>query len=458
MLINDQRLTFVEGTVRRSVGDAMLEVSAARESNGGTAAHAQLLGKFGPVYVNAEALIANDFHLRGGAVETEKDGRLALDVPFKLGKTLVPAHAEVHITDLPDGSRTLEAASRLSVAFNRFDLGATMSYQRNYVATGLGTPGEFQVGMLASGHIGDVRIRGSADFDVNPTAQFKDAELSAYWSSSEQSDWEGDLAYDGVLKRVRARISHILRIDTMAIALTGEADTHGDIAAGFNLNFSIDPRHGFTLSRRPLAQGGMVHATVFRDLNSNGLHDPDEPFEKGVLITTGTLQSERKTDSNGSVTIGGLTAYEPLPVGIDATSLNDPMLVPEKTLQVVTPRPGVPAEVAIGLVGGGDIEGALIKSGEIGFEGVDLELVDASGKVAGTARTDFDGFFLFDRVAYGSYTIRVNATSATAAKISSDLGVKVQVSGKRPVARLGNIQPHPQPHIASLGGAVSGAP
>jgi hypothetical protein len=458
MLIGDQRLTFVEGTLRRSVGAAMVEVSAARESNGGSAAHAQILGKFGPVYVNAEALIANDFHLRGGDVETERDGRLSLDVPVKLGKTLMPAHAEVHVIDRPDGSRTLEAASRLSVAFDRFDLGTSMTYQKDYVPAGQATPGQFQVGLLGSGRIGDVRIRGSADFDVSPTAHFRQAELSAYWSSSDQSDWEGDLAYDGLLHRLRARVSHIIRIDTMAISLTGEADTHGDLAAGFNLNFSLDPRHGFILSRRPLAQGGMVHATVFRDLNGNGLHDPDEPYEKGALITTGTLQAERKTDLNGSVTIGGLTAYVPLPVGVDVTSLDDPMLVPEKALQVVTPRPGVPADVEIGLVGGGDIEGALIKSGELGFEGVDLELVDSGDKVVGTARTDFDGFFLFDRVGYGKYTLRVSASSAAAAKIASDLGIRIEVSAKRPVVRLGSIQARPQPRIASADTAAVGAP
>ena len=85
------------------------------------------------------------------------------------------------------------------------------------------------------------------------------------------------------------------------------------------------------------------------------------------------------------------------------------MLVPKKALQVVVPRPGVAADVQIGLVGGGDIEGALMKSGELGFEGVDLELVDPAGKVVATARTDFDGFFLFERVAYGRYTLRVAA-------------------------------------------------
>ena len=69
------------------------------------------------------------------------------------------------------------------------------------------------------------------------------------------------------------------------------------------------------------------------------------------------------------------------------------MLTPKKALQVVVPRPGVPAEVEIGLVGGGDIEGALVKNGGLGFEGLDLELVDPAGKVIATTRTDFDGFF-----------------------------------------------------------------
>ena len=90
MLVDDQRLTFIEGSVRRSVGAATLEVSAARESNGGTAARAQLLGKLGAVYVNAEALIANDFHLRGGPAQSLRDGRIALDAPVKLGKTVFP--------------------------------------------------------------------------------------------------------------------------------------------------------------------------------------------------------------------------------------------------------------------------------------------------------------------------------------------------------------------------------
>ena len=449
MLIDDERVTFVEGSVRRSIGSAMIEASAARESSGGMAARAQILGKFGTLNVSAEALIANDFHLQGGRPQSVRDARVALDAPIKLGHTVIPAHADVHLTDRMDGSKQLEAAGRLSANIGRFNLASDLRYRKQFLSSGPAPPAEINVGLIGSGHVGDVRLRGSTSFDVAPNARFRSVELSAYWSASENADWEGALAYDAEGHRGRVRLSHIHRFDIMGVALTGEAATDGSVAFGVNLNFSLDPRHGISLSRRPLADAGVIHALVYRDLNDNGLHDAAEPFEKGALITTGTKQAERATDAAGAVTIGGLTAYAPVAVGIDATSLDDPMLVPKKALQLVVPRPGVPAEIEIGLVGGGDIEGALVKSGGLGFEGLDLELVDGVGKVAATARTDFDGFFLFERVPYGSYLIRLTRESAQAAKIAFDLGLRATVTSDKSVVRLGAVHVTAAPAIAS---------
>jgi hypothetical protein len=45
------------------------------------------------------------------------------------------------------------------------------------------------------------------------------------------------------------------------------------VALGVNLNFSLDPRRGLSLTRRPLAQAGAVRATVYRDLNGDGVRD-----------------------------------------------------------------------------------------------------------------------------------------------------------------------------------------
>jgi hypothetical protein len=236
----------------------------------------------------------------------------------------------------------------------------------------------------------------------------------------------------------------------MALALTGEAATDGSLALGASLSFSLDPGRGMKFSRRPLAQAGVVRATVYRDLNDNGFRDAAEPLEKGAFITTGTRQVERATDAGGHVTVGGLPAFTPVAVGVDQSSLADPMLVPRKALQVVVPRPGVAAEVEIGLVGGGDIEGAIVKSGGIGFEGLDLELLDASGKVVGTAQTDFDGFFLFERAPYGSYSVRVAAASASAARIAAELGIRLNVTADKAIVRLGAIHVAPLTIVASL--------
>jgi hypothetical protein len=449
MLIGDERVTFMEGTVRRSVGPAIVEVSASRDSGGGTAARAQLLGKFGSVNISAEALVANDFHLQGGEKQSVREARVALDAPIRIGRTILPAHADVHLTDQMDGSRQLEAAARLSANLDRFNLATDIQYRKQFQTSGPSPPSELNLALIGSGRVGDVRLRGSTSFDISPTARFRSAEVSAYWSASDTVDWEGVLAYDSAGHRGRVRLTHVRRFDTMGIAFTGEAATDGSLAFGVSHNFSLDPTHGLNLSRRPLAQAGVVRATVYRDLNDNGVRDPAEPFEPGALITTGTRQAERKTDAKGAVTIGGLTTFTPVPVGIDLTSLDDPMLTPKKALQVVVPRPGVPAEVEIGLVGGGDIEGAIVKSGGLGFEGLDLELVDGNGKIAGTARTDFDGFFLFERVPYGSYQLRVAKDSAIAAKIAGELGVSAAVSDKKSVVRLGAIHVAPLPPIAA---------
>lgn len=453
MLVDDQRVTFVEGTLRRSVGMAMIEAGAARESNGGTAFRAQVLGKIGSASVNAQALIANDFHLNGGERQKLRDYTLVLDAPLRIGRTVLPAHADIELADR-NGTKQLDAAARLSANLQRFNLSTELHYQRQYLPTGGSLPAQTTIDVIGSGHLGKVRLRAETMFDIS-SGRLQTAELEAYWSANDKADWEGDLVYEGTAHRERAKISYIRRFDRLALALTGEAATDGSIAFGINLNFSLDPSHGFALSRRVLAQAGEVHALVYRDLNDNGVRDPGEPLEKGAIVTTGTRQADRPTDANGSTMIGGLIPYQPITVGVDVSSLADPMLVPRKALQVVVPRPGVAAEVEIGLVGGGDVEGALVKNGGLGFEGVDLELVDANGEVAGRTRTDYDGFFLFERVAYGSYSIRVSKDSATAAKIAADLKIHFVVSPEKSIIRIGTVHAAVPENIADAASAPS---
>ncbi len=439
--LEDERLTYVEGTIRRSIGRALIEVAVARDDKGGMATRAQLLTQLGNVSLSAEAIAANDFRLNGVREAKYREARVTLDAPVKFGRTLIPLHGDVRYRDRGDNGRQLEAAMRLSSHINRFNLSGEVRYRKQWTPGADAPPDELETTLLASGRIGDVRLRGSGTWNVLPQGEFRSAEVSAYWSASEKADFEAAVIYEASSRMARGRLSHIRRFDTMALAVTGEAATDGSLAVGFNLNFSLDPSsRGVRLSRQPLASAGAIRATVYRDLNDNGRRDAGEPFEKGAQVTTGPRLAERTTDTNGSVLIPGLTNYIPVAVGIDSSSLADPTLAPKKALQVVTPRPGVAAEVEIGLVGAGDIEGSIVRGDGEGFEGLDIELVDESGKVIGTTRSDYDGFFLFERVAYGKYVIRLAAESAKIAQLERNLGVSAQVSGEAPLARLGIVR------------------
>lgn len=448
MLMADDRLTFVEGTVRRSIGGAVAELAGSYDSKGGMAVGAEVLGKVGAINLRAKALATKDFRLRGGEAESIRDVRLTMSVPVKLGIRTVPVNGSMRYFDNGKGGKMLEAAARMSASIERFNLSSDVKYRRNLRSVGVADPPELDWSLIGSGRVRDIRLRGGMTFGVLGQKKLRSAELSAYWSASDIVDWEGGLLYDADRGHSYARVSHVRRLSTMAIGVSAEAGTDGALAFGLNLNFSLDP-HRLSLSRHPLASAGAVRAHVYRDENANGAWDAGEPEEKGVQITTGTRLSDRKTGADGKVVIGGLTSYQPIAVGIDESTLSDPMLASRKALQVVIPRPGVPADVEIGLVGSGAVEGAVVKSGGIGIEGLDLELVDAAGKVVATARSDFDGFLLFEKVPYGGYKVRISKASAEVAKLAPELGAEIVISADRTVARMGSIHVVPLPQIAA---------
>jgi hypothetical protein len=108
-------------------------------------------------------------------------------------------------------------------------------------------------------------------------------------------------------------------------------------------------------------------------------------------------------------------------IGIDAGSLPNPYVQPALPGVVVSPRPGVATRVALPMTAAGEIEGTLRRDGGNAIEGLSIELVDAEGRVRATTLTEFDGYFLFESVAYGRYTLRLGKASAAALRLDSAL-------------------------------------
>ena len=450
-MIQDERVTFVEGSVRRSLGAALVEVAGALDTKGHMAGRVQVAAKLGSINVNAASFYTNGFGTTSDkAIRSEQ--RLGLSAPVKLGAVRIPVSADVRLLDRVDGTRALDASTRLGVQIGRFNLANETRHTKELRGGSDKVAAErLDTSLIGTARVGRVRLRGSAKWDIKPESRFRAAELTGYWSAGERADWEAGVAYEADASRFRGRISHIRRFDALGVALTGEAASDGSLAAGISLNFSLDPFRGnFRPTIDKLASTGAVRARVYEDLNENGRRDAGEPVAAKALITAGMRPSDRATDASGEVTLGGLAPYVPVAIGIDQSSLDNPALTPAKAAQVIVPRPGVPAEVEIALVGGGSIEGIAVREDHREFEGLDIELVDESGNAVATTRTDLDGYFLFERVRYGHYRLRLSAATAAAIHAPRDLDAGVALSPDHALARLGLVVVRPAPRIASL--------
>ena len=439
MIVDDERLTFVEGSVRRSVGPALVEAAVARQSGGGTALRGSAIARIGAVNIAAEGIAAQDFFYRGRFEQRLRDARLTVSTP--LGGEKLPLHlqGDLRYSDR-DAEQVTRAGARLQGNVKRINFATGIEYERRRGLIGSATD-RFDLTTLASGRIGPVRVRANGRWEVAPRARLRTADVSAYWSASEHADWEAGVGYEALARRGQARLSYIRRFDALAAAASVEAATDGSVAVGLNLNFSLyGSRRGFRPVRDPIAGVGQVEARVFRDDNDNGLRDGAEKYEEGALLTAGSALALRPSGKDGIASANGLAAFRPVAVGIDASSLSDPSLAPRHALQLVVPRPGVTARLDIPLVGAGDIEGALVKNDGSGLEGLDLELVDAAGRVVATARSDYDGFFLFERVAYGRYRFRLAAASASAVGMSALIEAEAVLTPAKPVARVGPLR------------------
>jgi len=375
---------------------------------------------------------------------------VTLDQLFGNGRSMMPVSIGARLTTRVTGTDTLDISSRVSANMGRVSLTGEVRWRDDYVKFGPDPPGVLEAGLLANARIGRVRLRGEARFRVTPETRFDSATLVGEWSAGGRDTafderaaaWRAEIGYDRGLARGRAGLGYVRRFDRLALTATAEAATDGSVAAGLNLAFSLgpDPRSGgIRMSSEKLASRGSALVRVYRDLNANSRHDAGEPWEKDVGVTAGRIPVDVPTDVRGEALVDGLEPFQPVLIGIDAGSLPDPMVQPSLPGMVVTPRPGVVAMIELPLVGAGDVDGTLVRAGGGSIEGVDLELLDAERRVVARTRSDFDGFFLFDRVAYGQYTVRISQLSADAVKLSPVLATVAEVSAKLPSAHLGAV-------------------
>ncbi|WP_430427281.1 MSCRAMM family protein [Parasphingorhabdus sp.] len=441
--IDGKRTHYLEGSVRRAVGPTLVELSASSDLGGGTAFRGQLLGELGNTFITAESIWAQG-GFTSDRIEQKVNGShsLALDHQFKIGSKIVPFHIDAQYETRTDGLDRLNITGRASMNLKRLSLTGEVNWEKRFSAIGPNPPDQIEARLLANGRIGGVRLRGEAVYRIAPEKRFERVNFTGEWRASERADWRAELGYDAQLDRGRGAIGIIRRFDKFSLTASAEAATDGSIAAGLNLAFSFgpDPRNGkIRFTSNKLASGGQALAVVYRDRNRDGQRQADEELVENVELTAGHSAASTPTDASGQAIIDNLQPFRPIMIGIDTSSLADPFMQPALPGVVITPRPGVSVTVELPLVSAGEVEGTLIRDGGAPLSGVDLELLDAQGRSVRQTQSEFDGFFLFEGVPYGTYGVRIAKLSAQAISMSPILSVRAVVDDDNQVARLGAV-------------------
>lgn len=442
LLIENVRYNYGELALRRSIGPTLLEVGGSYEQKGGVAARASWLAAFGETYVRADALRG-----WGGFVSDRLFSNInaiysvSVDQSVKLGRTILPLHFDVRQVERWSGGDSIEASARASASFRAMTFTGQLDWSRTKAPIGPDPPDNLIASLLANARIGRVRVRGEARFALSGENSDTRMALIGEWAGKGEAEWRAELGYDRGLDRARAGLGYTRRFNKLQLSGFGEVASDGSVAASLALAFSFGPKSagGWRVSAEKLASRGQVIADVWMDENGDGVRQPGEAALPAVPLTAGNALVDAATDSEGRGTIDGLEPFRAVMIGIDAGSLPDPYVQPALPGVVVAPRPGVATRVLLPMVAAGEIEGIFRRDGGHVVEGLRVELVDAEGRVRAATLTEFDGYFLFEGVAYGRYTVRPGKVSAAALRLDGAFSTGAAPGKAAPRVRLGTI-------------------
>jgi hypothetical protein len=443
LFLQGKRRDFAEFDVQRALGPMLLDLTAAQEFGAGRAYKATALGRVGKINVSAESFFLDGSFTSGLVGQQERSHQIVqLETVLGSGRRVVPVGAGYTRSVLADGRKVNEWLARASLVLSRLSLTGVITDRE--VSGGKADTEGLSVGLLANTRVAGFLVRADATYRLSGLRKgFDNARLTIEKPLDDRSDLRLDIQRDGRQRVTTFEAGYVRQFRQLALRVGATADNRGNIGANLGVSFSFGPNpfgKGMRFSNAKLAQRGEAAVSVFLDENGDGVRSPDEAPLEGVGLTAGQFGASEPTDKRGHALIEGLNPYQKVLIGIDESTLPDPFLVPTKKGVVITPRAGVAAKLEIGVAPTGEVEGEIHGFEDTPRSGVKLELVDQAGQVAATTFTEFDGYFMFERVPYGTYRLQISDGAAQALGAARELGKTAVLTKDKSEVQLGVLR------------------
>ena len=418
------------GGIRTGLGGFALKADIAAGDDGAFALSGGIGGRIGGSAVTVSHVeYSGDFvdetrglgSIASGGVglvrSTELDFNTTLELGNPISGLVVPLTLRARRTQSDTGPTTVDATLRASTRVAGFLASNTFDYT-NTSFPGLESRSRL-FGNFDLATLGRSRTRGrlSLGYQILPDPDIVSAAVEMDHAIDEDTAVRASIGYLFETRSPQIGLSAVRAFDQFSLALDSsyafERDEH---SIGLRLGFSFghDPqRGGFFIARPGLANGGIASVRAFRDMDGDGVFGPSDTALPGVSIVASNRAVP--TDDDGLARLGNLSPGRGASLQVDGSTLPDIDLAPAGEGIEIVPRPGRVHVADFPIVALSEVEGTLkFAQGDTrkGVSGVRLILRDAAGKDAYFSKTEIDGYYFFERVRPGTYSVALDEGQA----------------------------------------------
>ncbi|NRA73736.1 MAG: hypothetical protein HRU36_03210 [Rickettsiales bacterium] len=329
--------------------------------------------------------------------------------PLKLSATV-----KAQRTSYQDKTVDVEISNTLSRAFSRVNVSNILSYNK----TENSVPSDTVKGQLIlGGFIPKIRssVRGTIYYNLIPNSKINSYTLTFTKNLAHNLSGTLDITKDNSTNGATSCAATLSwNKKRYRFGLTAGGDTKKNFFIGASLDFSLvqDPvsKHWY-LQRNPAGNSGAISLRQFLDKNYNGKFDEGEEILLPMELSS-AIYKDKQSINELSNFIASLPAHNESHIEYNADQLEYDQ-THEYRGTSICPKPGAVHIIDIPVIRISEIEGNVTLTFGNGrvrpLYRVPVQLINAANnQVIKTFYSEFDGFYIFDKVKPGKYIVAID--------------------------------------------------
>lgn len=350
-----------------------------------------------------------DYGDLAGPLRTETDNDLAREFGIStetrvgLGRHSLPLVIGIRRVTERSGNVIDRADTSLALALGpwRFSQGASLERRSTAAPLLLGN-------FVAARALGSWRLRAGLDYQVADGFRLKQVAISAARAIARGS-FGLDFGWDAARGAASIAASAQRHFGGVSLGAGAGIGPNG-WRIGINVSATLfhDARAGYRLTTSGSGRSGALQPHVFEDIDGDGVQDATEPDIAGTSFLVDSSLRPEATGADGTARIGGLMPNRRIDMQVQLASLSDLRLRPMQPGVAAVVRPGQTLELPVPMRQTGEIE-AMVETinGDTHRPrpGIEVALIDSSGRRFAVTRSDFEGMVYFDGVPQGNWLL-----------------------------------------------------